>query len=69
MCLTFWGQFKEGAFYICKKKKDGSIVHDRRPNLDDLYEGLYNIVRDIYPLAPEVNYNLIDGMYVMGPLK
>lgn len=60
---------QEGAFYICKKKKDGSIVHDRRPNLDDLYEGLYNIVRDIYPLAPEVNYNLIDGMYVMGPLK
>ena len=57
-----------GAFYICKKR-NGKVIRERRNNLDDLYEGLYNIVREVYPLAPEVNYNLTDGMYVMGPLK
>ncbi len=56
------------AFYICRKK-NGTVVRERRNNLDDLYEGLYSIVREVYPLAPEVNYSLIDGMYVMGPLK
>ena len=56
------------AFYICRKK-NGTVVRERRNNLDDLHEGLYSIVREYYPLAPEVNYNLIDGMYVMGPLK
>lgn len=59
---------ENGAFYICRKK-NGNIIRERRNNLDDLYEGLYSIIRDVYPLAPEVNYNLIDGMYVMGPLK
>lgn len=57
-----------GAFYICRKKND-TVVRERRNNLDDLHDGLYSIIRDVYPLAPEVNYNLIDGMYVLGPLK
>ena len=56
------------AFYICRKKGN-AVVRERRNNLDDLHDGLYSIVRETYPLAPEVNYNLIDGMYVMGPLK
>lgn len=59
---------ENGAFNICRKK-NGTVVRERRNNLDDLHDGLYSIVRDVYPLAPEVNYNLTDGMYVMGPLK
>ncbi len=59
---------ENSVFYICRKK-NGTVVRERSNNLDDLHEGLYSIVRDVYPLAPEVNYNLIDGMYQMGPLK
>ena len=58
-----------GAFYICRLGANGSVKRERRSNLDDLYSGLYSIIREIYPQAPEVNYDLIDGMYVIGQLK
>ena len=68
------GQWKKamqdtGAFYICRKDENGTVKRERRNNLDDLYSGLYSIVRETYPFAPEVNYNLIDGVYVIGALK
>lgn len=58
-----------GAFYICRKTDNGTIKRERRSNLDDLYSGMYNIIREVYPLAPEVNYDLIDGVYVISALK
>jgi len=58
-----------GAFYICRKVDNGTVKRDRRTNLDDLYVGLYSIVGEIYPLAPELNYDLIDGVYLISYLK
>lgn len=58
-----------GAFYICRLGSNGAVKRERRSNLDDLYSGLYSIIRDTYPQAPEVNYDLIDGVYVIGALK
>lgn len=58
-----------GAFYICRLNSNGNVKRERRSNLDDLYSGLYNIIREMYPQAPEVNYDLIDGVYVIGQLK
>ncbi len=58
-----------GAFYICRLAETGTVKRERRNNLDDLYSGLYDIVRSVYPLAPEVNYDLIDGVYVISALK
>ena len=56
-----------GAFYICRKGFDGKVKRERRNNVEDLYSGLYSVVRETYPLAPEINYDLIDGMYVGQP--
>jgi len=58
-----------GVFYICRKADNGTVKRERRSNLDDLYVGLYSIVRETYPFAPEVNYDLIDGVYVISALK
>lgn len=58
-----------GAFYICRLADNGTVKRERRSNLDDLYSGLYSIIREVYPQAPEVNYDLIDGVYVIGALK
>ncbi|MBQ8803650.1 MAG: hypothetical protein IJZ53_08465 [Tyzzerella sp.] len=58
-----------GAFYICRRASNGTIIRERRSNLDDLHAGLYSVVRETYRFAPEVNYDLIDGMYVIGALK
>ncbi len=58
-----------GSFYICRLTPSGTVKRERRSNLDDLYSGLYSIVREVYPQAPEVNYDLIDGVYVSGALK
>lgn len=58
-----------GAFYICRKTSNGTVKRERRSNLDDLYAGLLSVVRETYPLAPEVNYDLIDGVYVISALK
>lgn len=60
---------ESGAFYICRLAANGTVKRERRSNLDDLYSGLYNIIRETYPQAPEVNYNLIDGVYVSSALK
>ncbi|PNV63005.1 hypothetical protein C0033_05615 [Clostridium sp. chh4-2] len=69
--IADWKQTMQdsGAFYICRLAANGTVKRERRSNLDDLYSGLYTIIRDIYPQAPEVNYDLIDGVYIISALK
>lgn len=56
------------AFIICRKHED-KVSRERRNSIDDLYEGLKEVVRADYKYAPELMFDLIDNMYIVGALK